>query len=442
MRITMGMVSSQYNKNLNNSLNQLNTASNRSTSYRKFDKASEDPFSYAKATRLSREYQQNSDYQNNLGDVEDQLTVAQSAMMSVNDIVSTTSTGDTIQAITATTGADARKIIATKLRALQQAILAPANTKFGDKYIFGGSGETDAPFTVGTSGNLLYRGIDVTTGEIAAGSTLSYNDSQITLGDKQFDGYKIQVTNTGATPTVTADATSKTLTVNLAAGDNINSDVLTALKTSSSLTSTDRTVTFNLSKVAMSGDLNIAVDTGTQAAVATSTIGQAGLQKLADEQSYVDLGLGLKFNTDNTINSQSVFNSAIPGISFMGFGTSDGTSSGIPNNLYTQLGQIADQLESTNFSIDKIKPNLDNFNKQGDAVLSKITESGTKSNFLTTMKAQLITMGDSINDKIDKTAFIDPAEAYMDYTNQQYAYQAALKIGSQILQPTFLDFMS
>lgn len=438
MRITMGMVSSQYNKNLNNSLSQLNTASNRSTSYRKFDKASEDPFSYAKATRLSREYQQNSDYQSNLEDVEDQLTVAQSAMTSINNIVSETSTGDTIQAITATTGADARKIIATKLRALQQAILAPANTKFGDKYIFGGTGETDAPFTVGTGGNLLYRGVDVTTGKIEAGMSTSMNGAQIQFGKETgttFNGYTIKVAD-GTSEGVTVSGNDITVTMDLTT-KKTNQDLLKTLNSAGTVSGLD------FSKVTMSGDLNRPIDATTpDSTKATDTIGQDGLKKLANEQSYVDIGMGLKLNADNTINDQSVFNSAIPGISFMGFGTSDGTDTGIPNNLYTQLGLIATQLESTDFSIDNIKPYLDNFNKQGDAVLGKITESGTKSNFLTTMKAQLVTMGDSVNDKIDNTAFIDPADAYLNFTNQQYAYQAALKVGSQILQPTFLDFMN
>jgi len=443
MRITMGMVSSQYNKNLNNSLSQLNTASNKSISYRKFDKASEDPFSYAKATRLSREYQQNSDYQSNLEDVADQLTVAQSAMTSINDIVSETSTGDTIQAITATTGTDARKIIATKLRALQQAIIAPANTKFGDKYIFGGSGEADAPFTVGTSGNLLYRGIDVTTGKIEAGTTAQVNGSQITLGIPALNGYTINIDASAATtpsPAVVLDNAAKTLTITMAKGST-NNDLLTTLKNATGLTDASSNP-ISLTNVKMSGDLNRPLETTTVTSAAiTDTIGQDGLKKLASEQSYVDIGLGLKLNADNTVNDQSVYNSAIPGISFLGFGTSDGTDTGMPNNLYTQLGLIATQLESSDFSIDKIKPYLDNFNKQGDAVLGKITESGTKSNFLTTMKSQLVGIGDSVNEKIDNTAFIDPAEAYMNYTSQQNAYQAALKVGSQILQPTFLDFM-
>ncbi len=442
MRITMGMVSRQYNKNLNNSLNQLNEASNRNTTLRKFNKASEDPFSASKAYRLRCEFQQNYDYQSNLGDVEDQLTTANSAMQSINNIVSEASTGDCIKAITGTMSKEDRTTVATKLRALQKAIVAPANTKFGDKYIFGGSGTVKPPFTTGAAGNLLYRGIDVNTGKIEAGSTLSYNGTQITLGDKNFNGYKIQVTTAnGVTPSVSADAASKTLTVNLATGAK-NSDVLAALSANKTLTSTDGSTTFDLSKAAMSGDMNRPVDTTAQTATAIDTIGLDGLKALANEKCFVDLGMGLSLNTDGkTINEQSVFDTSIPGITFMGYGTVDGSGTGVSNNLYTLLGQVADQLESPNFSMDNIRPYLDNLGKQVQNSLNQVTKSGTKSNFLTTTKAQLESIGDNVDEKLNNTEYVDPMDAYLDYTWQQYTYQSSLKIGTQILQPTVLDFM-
>ncbi|MBW7573341.1 flagellar hook-associated protein FlgL [Caproiciproducens faecalis] len=446
MRITMGMVMKQYNNNLNNSLNALNEASLRETTLRKFNKASEDPFSASKAFLLRREYLKNDSYQSELSDTSDQLLTAQSAMTSIHNVIKEASSGDCIQAINGTMSASDRTTIATKLRALQQTILSPANTQFGDKYVFSGSATSEPPFTVGADGNLLYRGIDVNTGKIEAGSTLSYNGAQITLGDAQFNGYKIQVnTADGATPSVSADTSSKTLTVNLPTGAK-NSDILTALKTAPSLTaSNDSTVTFDLSKAAISGDLNCPVDTSVQTATATDTIGAEGLKQLANEQSYVNIGLGLSTENGSTdINSQSVFNSAIPGISFLGYGTVDGTENGVSNNLYTLLGQIADKLEGkdgSTFSMDEIKPYLDNLSKQGDALLSKITESGTKSNFLTTTLTNLESMGDKVMDKIDKTEYVDFEDAVMDQIYQQYAYSAALKVGAQILQPTFLDFM-
>lgn len=112
MRITMGMISKQYSKSLNNSLGQLNSASNKATTYRAFDKTSEDPFGAAKAYRLRRESVENDTYQANVTDLDSQFTTAESAMMSIHTIVSGADTGDILQGITGTMAPEDRKVIA------------------------------------------------------------------------------------------------------------------------------------------------------------------------------------------------------------------------------------------------------------------------------------------------------------------------------------------
>lgn len=449
MRITMSMIMKKYATSLNSSLDELNKASDREISQRRYDTASEDPFSAAKAARLRMEYAYNNSYQSEVGDAKDQMDTVHSTIQSIVKVLSEASSGSCLGAINGTNNADDRKIYAEKIRGLQKTILTSLNTKFGDKYIFGGAETENPPFSVGANGNLLYRGIDVNTGKIEAGSTLSYNGAQITLGDSNFNGYKIQVTTAdGVTPSISADATNKILTVNLPTGAK-NSDVLAALKANPSLTSTDGTVTYNLSKVSLSGDQNRPVDTGVQTETATDTIGLDGLQKLADEQVFSNIGLGLRVNTGagankSAITEQSVFNIAVPGISVIGFGTVDGSGTGMSNNIYNLMGQIADQLEGKNgytYSIDTIQPYLDQFTQQQNKVISKMTETDCSFTFLTTTQTNLEDLGDRILEKDDNTEFIDFTDAWINYSMQAFAYNAALKIGNQILQPTFLDFM-
>lgn len=218
MRITMSMIMKKYASSLNSSLDQLNKASDRETSLRKYDTASEDPFSAAKAARLKIEYAYNDSYQSEIADAKDQMDTVHSTIQSIVSVISEAASGNCMQAINGSKNDDDRKTIATKIRGLQQTILTSLNTKFGDKYIFGGSDTENPPFSIGANNNLLYHGVDVNTGKIEAGSTLSYNGTQITLGDSKFNGYKIQVNTNGATPPVSADATNKILTVNLPAG--------------------------------------------------------------------------------------------------------------------------------------------------------------------------------------------------------------------------------
>jgi flagellin-like hook-associated protein FlgL len=225
--------------------------------------------------------------------------------------------------------------------------------------------------------------------------------------------------------------------------------VLVALKTNTSLTSTNGSVTYDLSKVALSGDQNCPVDIGGQTATATDTIGLGGLKELANEQVYSNIGLGLSTKATvgadgKVINEQSVFNTAVPGISVIGFGTADGSGTGMSNNIYTLMGQIADQLEGKNgstYSLDTIQPYITQFQNQQNMVISKMTETDSSFSFLKSTETNLQDIGDRILEKDDKTEYVDFEDAYLNYSMQAYAYNAALKIGNQILQPTFLDFM-
>ena len=48
---------------------------------------------------------------------------------------------------------------------------------------------------------------------------------------------------------------------------------------------------------------------------------------------------------------------------------------------------------------------------------------------------------DLTNQGIDDLTGVDLAKAITDFTAQQSAYQAALKVGAQIIQPSLVDFL-
>ena len=432
----MGMIARQYNTNLNNALNNVSEASNRADTLRKFNKASEDPFSAAKGFALRREFAENASYQTAVEDANDQMDTVQSVMMSIHKVVQDTNSTDGVRAVTGTMNASNRKTYADKIRQMQKSILGPANTQFGNSYIFAGSGAGQPPFSVGKGGKLLYRGIDVDTGEIAAGSTVNYNGAQITLGDKKFDDFSVKInTADNATPAISVDSSSKVLTFNLPTGAT-NNDIKELLKQNSTVT--DGATTYDLTKADLNGDLNCPVDISDQTNKAISNIGMDGLEKLANEPSFINMGLGLSFKDANTINDQSVYDSGVPGISFLGYGT---TKDGISNNIYNLMGQISDVLESDDFTMEKMEPYLNKLDEQSDYLLGKLTECGTKTNFLEVTKSNLIDTGDKVNKKLVDTEYVDFVEAFMDWTMQKFSYEKAVKIGADILQPSFIDFM-
>ena len=85
---------------------------------------------------------------------------------------------------------------------------------------------------------------------------------------------------------------------------------------------------------------------------------------------------------------------------------------------------------------------LAEFDEGRDTVLEKVTMLGTQTEFLTTTKDRLDTAMINLSTQIDNVVNVDMAEAIMNFSWAQYAYNAALKVGNNILTPSFIDFMS
>ncbi len=446
IRITMGMISKQYNKSLNQSLSDLNYYSTRTTSLRKYDKASEDPVSAVKAYKARRALSENENYQSTLEDAQSMMTTAESSVMQVNSIAQQANSTSVIQAITDTVSADDREVIAKQIRSLQDSLVSIMNTKYSDNYIFGGSATAEAPFSVDADGNLLYRNVDVNTGEYAGfdgtAATLNISGAKINFGQANgdaFDDYMIKIVD-GTDPYV-LDTDAKTLTVSLdLSGGATNQDLQDELRsafTAAAITGTDASLITVGDLTASITVQGTGVVSGGEDPIAAGTI--IDLDSLAKEQVFIDIGLGMSVDSSGNVDEQSVFDISLPGISFLGYGTN---SDGVPKNMYSLLGDIADKLESDSYSFDEVQPYLDQFDVQYQNLLVGVTQFGTKSNYLDSTKTRLSDMNSNLTERIDSIEYVDSAEAILDYQMQKYTYQAALQMGTQILQPTFLDFMN
>lgn len=167
------------------------------------------------------------------------------------------------------------------------------------------------------------------------------------------------------------------------------------------------------------------------------------LNNLANDSLYVDLGFGLNINEDFTIDSSSAFNTSLPGIKMVGYGKFGANADGIedPKNMLLLMGKIADELEKEDFDYDRYEELLGKFDEGREDVLEVVTTLGTQTEFLTTTRDRLETNEISLSTQIDNVVNIDMAEAIMNFSWAQYAYNASLKVGNQILTPSFIDFM-
>jgi flagellar hook-associated protein 3 FlgL len=76
------------------------------------------------------------------------------------------------------------------------------------------------------------------------------------------------------------------------------------------------------------------------------------------------------------------------------------------------------------------------------AISSAVSAIGAMSNRATAAASRLEDLEDGTKQKIDDLTGIDLAEAITNYTTQSAAYQASLKVGAQIIQPSLLQFLS
>lgn len=185
---------------------------------------------------------------------------------------------------------------------------------------------------------------------------------------------------------------------------------------------------------------------------------QAILEQLSKDTHFVDLGFGLKVDGNNTspetynIDPATAFNTALPGINLVGFGVSDTLKdkdgNPVPNNMIILAGQIANYLDDSenatgeDFDYDEYKKLVGAFEDGRNNLLSEVTILGTNTEFLTTTKERLQNNKIQIAEDYDNVVNVDMAEAIMDFSWAQYVYNASLKVGNNILTPSFIDYMS
>jgi len=166
MRVTQNQITRQYLKNSSSALENMSKINNRVLTQRKFLRASEDSIGAAKAIGIRRNLAKTDIYIDNLDNIKDIYSAAETAMMTVSDI-SKNITDSIIYGVNGSQGDDERKIIAEQIRNTKE-MLRQANTDFADRRVFGGSNNATLPFeyNAGTSA-VTFNGHDIDENNIA-----------------------------------------------------------------------------------------------------------------------------------------------------------------------------------------------------------------------------------------------------------------------------------
>lgn len=165
MRITTSMMMGNFGSTLENRLSDIDTLAQQLSSQRSFLRASDDPASASEALGTNHDVVVNEQYQSSCTMANSWVSATESAVKTVNDILTSAKSAAT-QANNGTNSTADCSSYAESFKNYQQQILTTLNSSFGDRYIFGEGVEGNPPFKVGdgtaadggaaTQGKLLY----------------------------------------------------------------------------------------------------------------------------------------------------------------------------------------------------------------------------------------------------------------------------------------------
>lgn len=175
------------------------------------------------------------------------------------------------------------------------------------------------------------------------------------------------------------------------------------------------------------------------------------LLAMSQEATYVDIGLGVDWNETGDLIPSSAYNSALNGLSFIGFGSTIGEDGELRSNnlamLMYEMGTVLKACDETTgtwpegWGTERVSALTKAIESSVNGVTVEHIRLSNNANYLQTNLTQLKAQRDNLNAQILDIEQIDPADAITEYMYARYAYNAALSVGSSILTNTLLDYL-
>lgn len=172
---------------------------------------------------------------------------------------------------------------------------------------------------------------------------------------------------------------------------------------------------------------------------------------LAEEHTYVDLGMGMTEDNGKLI-SASAYDSSLNGLHFLGYGEDNSDGEKDPMNVISLMDKMGAIFSARNPDTGAFDPNVGGqddvyriHEKLQDALNglhSERTAMDTEAKFVKTNTDRLQSLDDTLNEQIVDIEDIDPADAITSLMWAQYSYNAALRIGTQLLSQSLIDYLN
>lgn len=448
MRVTTNTISNNYLKNLGETAADLQRSRLKASTLRRYLSVDEDPGAYVQEARITRDYKKNEDYQETANQAMALLQNQDKVMQSILDMAKNLSKKYSLEALNDTNAAQ-RKIYASQLESLQEAMVRTLNSNDSGDFVFAGADGGKPPFEL-ENGRLYYRGIDVETGR--------YKDGTLPPADKKdldklnneklyYDlGYGLDTNpHTSGVPSGTG---SGYYDIKASSAFNASVSGLRAIGWADKYDNVNLVDSVNGSKYSVPVDkgeniVNLAGklakmlreydrSKGGYSEFATDETGVL-LQEMpgGGRQPIKDATTGnLIYEKNTAVNKDGYLINKFTGNVLV-------KSQGPPQEFWKET-DIAKNVSDWNKTFSTT---LKKFDAAYDRVLRAETDIGVKMNFVKVTQDRLNTSEEILTSRFEEVAKMSPEEAFTNYSFAMTHYNTALRLGSSIIPKTLAELM-
>lgn len=479
-RITTNMMMSTYRYNLMNSTNRLADSVDKVQTKRNFNSYAEDPAAATQAFRLRRDWYRTQNQIANNKDVYSKFNTAHNNVQGMLDnLINPMEKISVIRGTNGTAG-ESRQALAQVLRESAESMIQGFNQQLGDHFVFAGNDGLNAPFEW-RGEELYYRGINVNAGGVEKPlaeepdwlSQLKANaeaQTDPTEKERAMGWYKYYARETDEKPSEPADASVYAKMFADADTTTPASEKEGWLKyytrqTDKTPVAAEPTTWGAKDKYGVPENMPSYSSDPTEQGWIEYYKDQGDLAKLkamSEEEMYIDLGMGAEENGANNPVRGTYFNSALSALNYTDFGVDE---DGDPKNFAILMRQMADVFDTWDEDADPqgFNPELaknsakgltsDELEKKAFRLMDKLkaaqetltadhVELNARATFLQTNQERLELQASELNGEIMDVEQVDLADAITNLSWDQMCYNAALKIGTQLLSQSLIDYMN
>lgn len=171
------------------------------------------------------------------------------------------------------------------------------------------------------------------------------------------------------------------------------------------------------------------------------------LDRMAAEEAPIDLGMGMMEEESGKLIPGTYFNRTLPGINMLGYGVDE---DGDPKNacmILKRLGEIYSACTGENgaYASDEDCEEAQRLiNKLKDAqsyVSGQYVDISAQASYLKQNEQRLNLQASYLNEHRAELEDVDLADAIINFSWDYYCYSAALKVGTQVLSQSLIDYM-